>query len=446
MIKISNFASIFSITSSILFWGAVLWVFLRIIVKALGHDDVRILKLPSIGAAARKLAADLIPEKLSTNVNIKIIIFGMGIRIAMLLLGYLFLHIAGLDASFAGVFNSFNRWDAPHYLNLAEIGYSWTENDRPLLVVFFPLYPYAIRLVSLVVGNYLAAAYIVSFVSYLAGLCYLYHLVRLDFKATTAWWAVVLISIFPHSIFFGAPHTESLFLLTTAMTLYYIRTHKWLLAGVAGAFAAATRMVGILLLVVAAVEFVTTYKLFTLMKKNHWNTFFSLVGKKGLPILLMLAGTLLYLFINWYITGDPLRFLYYQSYNWNNGFRYFGVAMRAQFYRILPYIGSPFETSMLYIAAPNIWGFALGIWMIVYATLKRRNAAYIVYALSYTFVSFSMIWLLSGGRYAAALVPTFIFLADYVDRKPHRRMLVPLIFLLLLLPILRMYVLGGFVM
>jgi len=491
---------VFSVITSVLFWGVAALVLVRIIMVALGRYNLRLSAktvkaktvrdrllqwfsvLVSEGAEARFTAVtsakhaasekdsppssstvsekDAAPSYSKTavstdglNINIKIILFGVGVRLATLLLAYIFLHREGWDVTLEYLFRSFNRWDAPHYQVLADIGYAYTEWNQNsgqylnLFVVFFPLYPWLIRFVNLFVGNFLASAYIVSFASYLAGLCYIYHLVKLDFKSSTAWWAVILISIFPSSFFLGAPHTESLFILTTAATLYYIRTHRWLLAGLAGALATATRMVGIILIATAAVEFVMHYNLFTLMKKAKWGQFFSLIGKKGLLILIMLSGTIVYLFINWRITGDPLIFLYFQRTNWHNGFLYFGSTMRMQF-NSMPNIAMEAirHNSSLYIHLPNILGFAFGVWMIVYACIRRHNAGYLVYALGYTFVSFSMIWLLSGGRYAAALVPSFIFLADYVDKKVHRRVIVTAIFIALLLPILRMYVLGGWVM
>ena len=454
VIIIGTFGHIFSILASVLFWGAVLMVVIRVGVKGAGHDDVGIIKLPSPWAKAGKFVSNALAEDAGASIYVKIIIFGLLVRLVTLLLAYMFLHMGGRDTSMAYLFGSFNRWDAPHYLVLADIGYAYVEylpqlgEYRHIFVVFFPLYPYLVRLVSVLFRSHLASAYVVSFASYLAALCYIYRLARLDFSRSAAWWAVVLISIFPHSIFFGAPHTESLFILTTAMTLYYVRTHKWLLAGVAGAFAASARMVGILLIAAAAVEFVMTYSVFAMMKQGKWREFFDLVLKKGLFILLMLAGTLVYLLINRVVTGDAFRFMYYQRVNWHNGFRYFGPTIRGQFYNITPHLGRMSENSFLYVAGPNILGFGLTLWMIVYASVRRYNAGYIVYALLYTFVSFSMQNLLSGGRYAAALVPTFIFLGDYVARegKGHRRIIVPVVFVLLLLPVLRMYVLGGWVM
>ena len=55
-------------------------------------------------------------------------------------------------------------------------------------------------------------------------------------------------------------------LFTSAATLYYIRKHKWYLVGIWGAAAALSRMVGILLAIPAAVEWLEHYKIFEKLK------------------------------------------------------------------------------------------------------------------------------------------------------------------------------------
>ncbi|HYP53406.1 MAG TPA: hypothetical protein VEQ42_07690, partial [Pyrinomonadaceae bacterium] len=45
---------------------------------------------------------------------------------------------------FYGWLEIWNRWDAPHYLDLARGGYTNVGNQRPWLV-FYPLYPWAVR-------------------------------------------------------------------------------------------------------------------------------------------------------------------------------------------------------------------------------------------------------------------------------------------------------------
>jgi hypothetical protein len=243
---------------------------------------------------------------------------------------------------------------------------------------------------------------------------FLYKLARLDFCEKTAWLALLLISIFPHSFFYGAPYTESLFLLTTAATLYFIRTHRWLLVGVAGAFASLSRMVGVILIVVAAAEFIMHYKLFAQPPKAAAKLIFT----KAILVLPMLFGTAIYLFVNWYISGDPLQFIYYQQTNWNNSSQYFGQAILGNFHQI-SWRGLTYPLSY-YTLLPNIVAFAFCVAMIFYAKVKRFNLTLIIYSLGYVTVSFSLAWLLSGARYAAALAPMFIFLAAYAIKKPAR--------------------------
>ena len=70
------------------------------------------------------------------------------------------------------------KWDAWHYVGLAELGYTgYWEDGRPLFLVFFPLYPWLVRLVCPLTGhNTMAAGLMVSFLCYSAGCVYLYRL------------------------------------------------------------------------------------------------------------------------------------------------------------------------------------------------------------------------------------------------------------------------------
>jgi len=452
----SGLSQLFSVLSSIIFWGVVLIVAIRAISVALGRYHSH------VGATGlRKIALRLITENTNTqaqgesetrglHTNIKILIFGLGVRLATLVVAYIVtgLH-SGWDITIAQVFHSFNRWDAGHYLGIAEYGYNFRYDHygRNIFVVFFPLYPYLVRAVAALVRSYFVAAYVVSFASYLGALVFLFHLVKIDFSHRTAWWAVILISIFPASHFFGAPYTESLFILTTTATLYYIRKHEWLMAGMWGTLATATRMVSVVLIAAMAIEFAMTNNIFAKMKKGSWKRFFILLGQVVLISLLMLVGTGVYLLMNWHYTGDALRFLYFQETHWNNGFLYFGSALSMQFRAIPPITWyNIVNNSTIYIHGLNILAIGFVIWMLVYGCHRRNNAAFMTYSLGYTFVSFSMVWLISGGRYAAALVPVFISLAEFTARKKYRWVVVPLVLVTLFVIVTRMYVLGGFVL
>lgn len=429
-----DFGIFFVITASVIFWFVFLAAFVHICRKSAGKPDI------SWGEIAHKFINTIASEQGKPHIYIKVAVFGLYIRLAMLLLGYLVLYFRGHDPTIASLLESFVQGDAPHYLNIAEFGYGWTDElGRNRLLVFFPLYPYMVRALGLALGNYLAAAYIISFAGYCVGLIYLYRLVRVDFSARIAWWTVILLSVSPHSFFFGAPYTESLFLLTTVTTLYYIRTHKWLLAGIAGAFAASSRMVGIILFIVAVSELIMHYKIFELIKNSKWREALRLIFKKGAWLLLMFLGSGFYLFINWQIFGDPFRFLHYQEEYWSNTFQYFGTSMMTQFSNVT----NPLQWGRATTFVPNITAFAFAILMLFYAHIKRLNAVYIVYTLGYIFISFSPAWLLSGGRYAAACATLFIFLAHFIEDKPKLRIIVTLAFFAGLMIMMGEFIVGG---
>ena len=109
------------------------------------------------------------------------------------------------------------KWDAWHYVGLAELGYTgYWEDGRPLFLVFFPLYPWLVRLVCPLTGhNTMAAGLMVSFLCYSAGCVYLYRLAAWELGKGAARRTVLFLSLFPYAFFFGGVMTEGLFLLTS---------------------------------------------------------------------------------------------------------------------------------------------------------------------------------------------------------------------------------------
>ena len=76
----------------------------------------------------------------------------------------------------------------------------------------------------------------------------LFVLARSDMPRVRAERTALLTAIFPFGFFFGMVYTEALFLLLTVLAFYAFRTRRWLLGGVCGGLASATRVNGILLL------------------------------------------------------------------------------------------------------------------------------------------------------------------------------------------------------
>src|SRR3954449_10389299 len=137
------------------------------------------------------------------------------------------------------------RWDAAWYLDIAHSGYAGPSS------AFFPLYPVLVRGFALVSapGALLVAAYVVSLAALVGALYLMHRLVTLELRsAEVARDAVLMLALFPGALWFGAPYSESLFLLLSVGAFYAARTGHWAWAGTCAALASATRSAGLVLL------------------------------------------------------------------------------------------------------------------------------------------------------------------------------------------------------
>jgi hypothetical protein len=107
-----------------------------------------------------------------------------------------------------------NNWDTLHYLGLAEHGYV-AAGDSRVSLVFFPLYPWLIRLTAFFARDYMAAAFIVSGFASVAAALLFRRLARCDESEEVSRNAVWFLFIFPTSFFLHIGYTESLFLALT---------------------------------------------------------------------------------------------------------------------------------------------------------------------------------------------------------------------------------------
>ena len=175
---------------------------------------------------------------------------------------------------------SLQRQDAQWFLRLATTGYAPGDHSA----AFFPVYPLAIRAFDLVPGvGPLGAALLAANAAAFGALLVLHALTRFELGVDAARRTVLFAALFPTAFFLFAPYTESLFLLTSVACFWFARRDRWLLAAIAGALAAATRSVGILLVIALAIE----------AFEQHWR------GRRLIPRLAAAAavalGPLLYL-------------------------------------------------------------------------------------------------------------------------------------------------------
>ena len=139
------------------------------------------------------------------------------------------------------------RWDSVWYLTIADSGYG----ESSARAAFFPLYPVLVRGVGTAFGGshgaLLVASFLVSLAAFVAALTLLYRLTELELGRQLARPTLLLLAVFPAAVFFGAPYSESLFLLLAVGAFYAARTDRWAWAGACAGLASATRSAGLLL-------------------------------------------------------------------------------------------------------------------------------------------------------------------------------------------------------
>ena len=296
------------------------------------------------------------------------------------------------------------RWDGLHYVNLAELGYSgYMEDGKNLFLVFFPLYPWLMRVISLLTGNTMAAGLLLSFLCYSSGCVFVYRLAAFELGRGGAKRAVLFLSVYPYAFFFGGIMTESLFLLTTAGGLWAIRRHQWWQAGVWGLLAAMTRMHGILLIGAAGAELVEQ------LGRFDWKA----IARKLPALLLPAVGTLVYLLLNWRVTGNPFAFTMMQQH-WSQGFCPLADTLWYVLQNALSY---PTELVRYQIWIPTSLLFPIFFGLLVWAWKKFRSM-YTLYGFVYLVLNYSLSWLLSAGRYLSCALPFFLFAAALTEGRP----------------------------
>jgi hypothetical protein len=296
------------------------------------------------------------------------------------------------------------RWDAVHYLDISERGYYGTD------MAFFPLYPLLVHLAARFVGSALVAGLLISNAAFFFGLLYFYKLVEHQFTRAVARRAIFYVSIFPTAIFFSAVYTESLFFALTVASFYYIREHKWVVAGVIGALAALTRSEGVLLVVPFAIE------VFSSAQTIGFRRFFTeprRLARIVAGLALVPVGLLLYMAWLWVLNGDPLYFSHVQTH-WNRHF----AAPWVSFGHAFKILGIAREHHATAIFANQCIELAFTVLMIAVLAggLRRLRPSFAAYMALSILAPLCTSSLMSMPRFALVLFPMFVVLALWGGR------------------------------
>src|SRR5215207_2985920 len=313
------------------------------------------------------------------------------------------------------------RWDSVWYLRVADRGYP----DGGAEAAFFPLYPMLTRAVGILGGGSraatLIAAYLVSLAALVAALAVFHRLVALELGRRLAGPALLLVSLFPGALFFGAPYSESLFLLASVGAFYAARTRHWAWAGGCLAAAAATRSAGVLLIIPVGVFYAQQVRAGGPRADGLW----LLLGPAGLgafALYLALTQGELFAFASvqdfWHREfAGPLVGAWDGLVAAVDGARQLLSGSREPVY-FTRAAGDPFRIAVVNLM---LFGFLVFALVACWGTLRRLPAAYGVWVALALLLPLSFPVgpqpLMSLPRFLAVLFPIFMWLALVCDER-----------------------------
>ena len=321
----------------------------------------------------------------------------------------------GGDAYLANLPGAWVRWDAYHYIKIAEQWYVNVGDDR-YKIVFYPLYPLLVRGVCLTGLPARAAAYLVSNACTLGAGFAMHALVRHDQGGAAADRAVWLMMFSPLGFFFSIPYSESLFLLLCLLVALTARKKRFHLAVLFGALCSATRALGILCAPI----------LFFSLLQDAWQRYSqregarrrdaAFLGRAALCVARVLPvslGLIAYLILNYRVTGSAFTFLTYQSEHWGQNFGSLYNTLQYSFVNAVEY-GSFEYRICLWI--PQVIAI-IAVLALLWAVWRRLQAGDAAFAILYYYCSIAPTWLLSGTRYLAAMYALYPALALLTNKK-----------------------------
>lgn len=267
---------------------------------------------------------------------------------------------------------SFGNFDGVHYLAIAKNGYAAQYTQA-----FFPLYPLLIKFFAFN-KYFLISGLLISNVSFLIALFFLYKLIKLDYKKKIAFRSILLLLVIPTAYYFGSIYTESLFILLTILSIYFLRKEKLLLAALIGGFVALTRVNGIVLWLLFITEI---YNLWKLKQIQFLKPF--------IYSLLIPLGTTIYMIYSYFSFNNPLYFITAQPAF--GASRSTSIVLLPQvLYRYLKILTTvPFQTYTFFTVANELIFTILVLILLIFSFKKVRFSYWLFSAMAVLLPTFT---------------------------------------------------------
>jgi hypothetical protein len=343
------------------------------------------------------------------------LLIAIGSRIGLALISWLSLRIfprcafypAQLPDNFLTnhpLLDGWARWDAAHYIAVAQFGYGGSGNPSPGGGAgFFPLYPLLMRGAVGLFGfdptpSALAVAAIaVSNVCFVISIALFIWLGRDQIGDAAARQAALLLCVTPFGFFFNAAYSESLFLMLSLLCLVLARDQRYWLAGLVAGLASGSRLVGLALLPAI---------LFMAYRRGTFRRDF--VGMAALAP----SGLIAFFIYSWRKFDDPFAYFHTQSEwgGWNEHVRHYAELFLKHPKQTLT--GDPRDLIILFnvVLAAIFLAFLPAVW-------RKLDPGTALFTTLLVVVQGIMTWV-SLGRYLLPAVGVY-FVAGLLLAKPR---------------------------
>ena len=217
----------------------------------------------------------------------------------------------GITSGFAWL-DIWSAQDSLWYYLHTDVGYLGTmdfaqhEHATTMAWGHFPLYTWLASPIAALIGNSFIAALIVSNSALIAAAYFLYRFAAGEYNEDIARRAVLFLFLFPTAYVFSCLMSESLFIALSIGAWFCARRGFWWAAALLALCAGLTRMTGILLTPLLALEYLR--QLGWRLPPRTWNlrALFKRGGFQWLWLALAPCGLLIFMAFAWHQTANPL--------------------------------------------------------------------------------------------------------------------------------------------
>lgn len=298
----------------------------------------------------------------------------------------------------AGIIEALTSWDGQWYFSLIRRGYPTsvpahiTYAQPEARAAFFPLYPWLVRAVDVVLpGSDVTAALVLNFLLGLAFVIAMGALARAWSGVETSKRTMMIAALYPGSFVLSFAYSEALFLLLAAVSMLAWHRHRYIIAGLLAAGATASRPNAVALIAAYAVG-----SLLLLRSQRNWKSLITpLIAPLGL------IGAQIYIASRANERGVWFRV---QSEAWQEGVSFGGTAIR----RVLKFFLHPLSSPSNLITVLAILSLLIG----VAALFRSRLPAYaVIYVAVITILMFLPETVTARPRFVYSAFPLMVAVA-----------------------------------